>query len=142
MLHQTAVKDVSALSHSLSLPRTGARFAVYTASRTVDAAVFRGMAVQLGDSGPPKILPSVTTNELRDNLSQAINRAAFGREPVLVTRRGRKIAAIISIVDLAFLETMRQRRDEAMKEDLPVDQSRIGASMARRLSQELFWGPF
>jgi len=41
---------------------------------------------------------------------------------VLVTRRGGKIAAIVSIVDLTFLETMRQRKDEAMKEKLPVDQ--------------------
>ena len=63
------------------------------------------MAAQLDDFGPPKVLPSVSTNELRDNLSQTINRAAFGREPVLVTRRGRRIAAIISTVDLAFLET-------------------------------------
>jgi prevent-host-death family protein len=76
------------------------------------------MAAQLDDFGPPKVLLSVSTNELRDNLSQWINRAVFGREPVLVTRRGRKIAAIISIADFAFLETMRQRRDEAMTEKL------------------------
>ena len=108
--------------------------------RRVDAAVFRSMAAQLDDFGPPKVLPSVSTNELRDNLSQTINRAAFGREPVLVTRRGRKIAAIISTVDLAFLETMKQRKDEAMTEKLPADQSWIGPAIARRLYWELFFG--
>jgi len=91
------------------------------------------MAAQLDDFGPPKVLLSVSTNELRDNLSQWINRAVFGREPVLVTRRGRKIAAIISIADFAFLETMRQRRDEAMTEKLSEDQSWIGPAIARRL---------
>jgi prevent-host-death family protein len=83
---------------------------------------------------------SAFSHELRDNLSQTINRAAFGREPVLVTRRGRKIAAIISTVDLAFLETMKQRKDEAMTEKLPADQSWIGPAIARRLYWELFFG--
>ena len=100
----------------------------------------RRVAAQLDDFGPPKVLPSASTNELRDNLSQTINRAAFGREPVLVTRRGRKIAAIISTVDLAFLETMKQRKDEAMTEKLPADQSWIGPAIARRLYWELFFG--
>ncbi len=84
------------------------------------------------DDFDPRILSSVSTNELRDSLSQTINRAAFGREPVLVTRRGRKIAAIISVVDLAFLEEM--------KEKLPVNQALIGSEMARRLYWELFFG--
>jgi prevent-host-death family protein len=106
----------------------------------VNAAVFGGMTAHLGDLGPPKILPSVSTDELRNSISQTINRAAFGTEPVLVTRRGRKIAAIISIVDLAFLERMRQRRDEAMAEDLPADQAGIGPAMARRLRGDLFFG--
>jgi PHD/YefM family antitoxin component YafN of YafNO toxin-antitoxin module len=98
------------------------------------------MAAQRDGFGPPKVLPSISTNELRDNLSQTINRAAFGIEPVLVMRRGKKIAAIISIVDLAFLETMRQRREEAMREKLPTDQLEIGPAIARRLHWELFFG--
>ena len=98
------------------------------------------MAEQLDDFGPPKVLPSVSTNELRDNLSETINRAAFGREPVLVMRRGRKIAAIISIIDLAFLDKMKQRRHEAVRERLPTDQSGIGPALARRVYWELFFG--
>jgi prevent-host-death family protein len=98
------------------------------------------VAAQLDDFGPPKILPSFSTNELRDNLSHTIKRAAFGSEPVLVTRRGRKTAAIISMVDLAFLETMKQRRDDAMRAELPTDQSRIGPAIAQRLRGELFFG--
>jgi prevent-host-death family protein len=91
---------------------------------------------------PPKVLPSLSTSELRDNLSETINRAAFGSEPVVVVRRGRKIAAIISIVDLAFLQTMKQRRAEAMSEKLPADQSGIGPAMARHLCWEIFFaGP-
>jgi prevent-host-death family protein len=108
--------------------------------REVNAAVFEGMTAHLGDFGPPKVLPSVSTDELRNSISQTVNRAAFGTEPVLVTRRGRKIAAIISIDDLAFLETMKQRRDEIMSEDVPSGQTEIGPAMARRLHWDLFFG--
>jgi antitoxin (DNA-binding transcriptional repressor) of toxin-antitoxin stability system len=99
------------------------------------------MAACLDDLGPPKIPLMISTNELRDNLSSHINRAAFGSEPVFVMRRGRKIAAIVSIPDLAFLERMKQRRAEAMAENLPVDQQSVGPAMARRLYWEIFFGP-
>jgi len=98
------------------------------------------MAAQLADFGHPKVLPCVSTDELRENLSHTINRAAFGSEPVLVTRRGRKIAAIISIEDLEFLEAMKQRREEAITEKLPADQLQVGSAMERRLKWELFFG--
>jgi prevent-host-death family protein len=88
------------------------------------------MAAQRDDFDPPRVLPAVSTNELRNNLSQSINRAAFGQEPVLVTRRGRKVAAIVSIVDLAFLETMKRRRKEALAGKLPADQSWTGPETA------------
>ncbi len=100
----------------------------------------RGMTSQLADFAHPEALPSVSTDELRKNLSHMINQAAFGSEPVLVTRRGRKIAAIISIVDLELLETMKQRREEALAEKLPANQSQVGSAMARRLGWEIFFG--
>lgn len=51
----------------------------------------------------PRLPPSVTTEELRRRLSQVLSRAAYGIEPVVVTRRGLKIAAIVSMDDYAFL---------------------------------------
>ena len=36
--------------------------------------------------------------------------AAYGMDPVLITRRGRKIAAVVSMHDLALLVQMRLRR--------------------------------
>jgi len=89
---------------------------------------------------PPSVSPSVTTNELRDNLSQVVNRAAYGCAPVFITRRGRKIAAIISIEDLEFLEKMRQRRDEARGYTPPADQSKVGAALADQPRRKLFFG--
>jgi prevent-host-death family protein len=56
-------------------------------------------------------MPEMSTEELRRNLSQVINRAAYGIDPVLITRRGRKIAALISLDDFALLVRMQQQRD-------------------------------
>jgi prevent-host-death family protein len=39
----------------------------------------------------------MSTEKLRRNLSQIINRAAYGMDPVLVTRRGLKMVAVISM---------------------------------------------
>jgi prevent-host-death family protein len=74
------------------------------------------MAAQLSDFIRPSIPPEVSTEELRRSLSEIVNRAAFGSHPVLITRRGRKIAAIVSIDDLVLLERMRRRRDEMRAE--------------------------
>ena len=90
--------------------------------------------------GRPRILAMYSTNELRDNLSAIVNRAAFGMSPIIITRRGFKVAAVISIDDLYFLERMRDRRAAAMAEELPKDPELIGPAIARRLWRELFFG--
>ena len=100
------------------------------------------MPCQLKDYGPPKILHSVTTEELRSNLSETINRAAFGVDPVLVTRRGRKTAAIISLVDLVFLENMKKRREEIMTEKVADTLDSVGPDIGRRLKWEIFFGRY
>ena len=48
-------------------------------------------------------LESVATVVARNKFSTLINRVAFGRERILLTRRERKIAAIVPIRDLERL---------------------------------------
>jgi prevent-host-death family protein len=45
----------------------------------------------------------VNSVELRNHLSDTLNRARFGRERIVVARRGRILAAIIPPEDLEFL---------------------------------------
>jgi prevent-host-death family protein len=52
----------------------------------------------------------MTTEEFRRNLSQIVSRAAYGIDPVLITRRGIKIAAVISMDDFTLLERARWER--------------------------------
>ena len=78
----------------------------------------------------------VTVNELRSNLSETINHAAYGAEPVVVTRRGRKIAAFISLEDLIFLERMKKRRAAARAEKEPTDTNQVHSWIVRRSEAE------
>lgn len=50
-------------------------------------------------------------NKEREGFADAINRAAFGNERVLLRRRGRAVAAVIPIDDLRLLEALEDRLD-------------------------------
>jgi len=54
---------------------------------------------------------SVSITELNSTLSQCLNRAAFGRERIIVTSRGKPKAALISIEDLRRLEELEELED-------------------------------
>jgi hypothetical protein len=47
----------------------------------------------------------------REGFADAINRAAFGNERVLLRRRGRAVAAVVPLDDLRLLEALEDRID-------------------------------
>jgi hypothetical protein len=47
----------------------------------------------------------------RAGFADAINRAAFGNERVLLRRRGRAVAAVVPLDDLRLLEALEDRID-------------------------------
>jgi len=49
---------------------------------------------------------TITTGKAREQLSNVINRAAFGKERVVLTRRGKEIAAVVPIEDVKLLEEL------------------------------------
>ena len=49
--------------------------------------------------------------EIRNNLAEAINRAAYAGERVILERRGKPVAAIVSVDDLKVLEEMEDQED-------------------------------
>jgi hypothetical protein len=50
-------------------------------------------------------------NKEREAFADAINRAAFSSERVLLRRRGRAVAAVVPIEDLRLLEALENRID-------------------------------
>ena len=50
------------------------------------------------------MLNTVSTAEARKKLAEIVNKVAYGKEPVVLTRRGEKIAALISMEELELLQ--------------------------------------
>jgi prevent-host-death family protein len=55
---------------------------------------------------------SVDTSQVKAQLSEFIGRVAFGHERVLVLRRGKPVAALVSVEDLRRLEVADMAPDE------------------------------
>jgi prevent-host-death family protein len=53
-------------------------------------------------------LPS---GKVRQDFSETVNRVAYGRERIVLHRRGRDLAALIPVEDLALLEAVEDRLD-------------------------------
>lgn len=77
-------------------------------------------------------MSTVTTVKARESLSEVINRSAYGKERIVLTRRGKEVAAVVPVEDLKLLEALETRLDlEAIeqaladpenKESIPWDQ--------------------
>ena len=64
---------------------------------------------------------SINTIDAKEEFSELINRVSHNKEKIILTRRGKEIAVIIPIEDLAILQTIQNKTDlqeaaEALKE--------------------------
>lgn len=53
----------------------------------------------------------VSTVEARENLSELINQAAYGKERIVLTRRGKELVALVPMDDFDLLEELEDRID-------------------------------
>ncbi len=49
--------------------------------------------------------------EVRDNLAEVVNRVAYGGERVVLKRRAKGVAAVVSMEDLRLLEELEDQAD-------------------------------
>ena len=56
-------------------------------------------------------MAKISTVEARNDFAEVINRASFGKERFVLTRRGKDLAAIIPVEDLELLEELEDRMD-------------------------------
>jgi len=54
---------------------------------------------------------TVSTADARKNFSDLINKVAYGNESIILTRRGKKVAAIVSTDDLELLQQIEDYID-------------------------------
>ena len=65
-------------------------------------------------------MSDISTAEARRNLAELVNRVAYGKERVILTRHGKQLCAVIPIEDLSLLDRIR-----AAAEDLDVSDALV-----------------
>ncbi|HEY2381544.1 MAG TPA: type II toxin-antitoxin system Phd/YefM family antitoxin [Terriglobia bacterium] len=55
----------------------------------------------------------VSVKDMRDHIAEIVNRAAFGKERILVTRHGKNVAAIVPVEDVETMEYLEDQYDIA-----------------------------
>lgn len=63
----------------------------------------------------------VSVSDARETFAELVNRAAYGHERVLVSRRGKPIAAIVPIEDVEYLERIEDEFDLRAIEEALAD---------------------
>ena len=66
------------------------------------------------------MLSSISTVEIKTHLSSWLNRVAFKKERLVVLRRGKPVAALVSLEDLRRLEALDARPDETTATSHPI----------------------
>ncbi len=53
------------------------------------------------------MITTITTAEARKNFADIINRVDYGKEPVVLTRRGQEVAVLVSMDELELLQQLK-----------------------------------
>jgi prevent-host-death family protein len=81
--------------------------------------------------------PAVTTAAARKNFSELINRVAYGKDRVVLTRRNRPLVAVVPIEDIELIEEIEDREDLKAARAAMRDIRRHGAVPWSRIKKEL-----
>ena len=76
----------------------------------------------------------MTAVEARDRFSDLLNRAAYGKERVILTRRGKELVAVVPLEDLKLLEAIGEVID---LQDARKALEEPGSVILEELRQEL-----
>ena len=64
--------------------------------------------------------------EIRNNMADALNRVAYQGERIILERRGKGVAAIVPMDDLALLEALEDREDVKAARKALAEMKRTG----------------
>jgi prevent-host-death family protein len=78
-------------------------------------------------------MTAVSATEARDAFGETLNRVAYGKERVVLSRRGKPLAALIPLEDLELLEELEDRLDvQSVREALTESGERLPYEEVRR----------
>ncbi len=82
-------------------------------------------------------MDSVNTTEARENLAEVLNRVAYAKDRVRITRRGKQLAAVVPIEDLEYLERMEEEIDIREVKKALADVKKNGTIPLEEVKKEL-----
>lgn len=76
-------------------------------------------------------------SKARQGFADTINRVAYGKERVVVRRRGKEIAAVVPIDDLRLLEELEDRIDLADARAALAEIKKKGATPLDKIAKDI-----
>jgi antitoxin Phd len=83
-------------------------------------------------TGGAAMTTKLSTADVRKNFSNIVNRVSFGKESIILTRRGEDIAALVAMDELRLLQELEDRIDIA-------DAIKAIKEQGEDISAEQFW---
>ncbi len=80
---------------------------------------------------------NISSKEARGQLSAVVNRAAYAKERVVLTRHGKAVAAVVPIEDLELLEKLEDKLDLEDARKALADVKKKGSVSWKKLKAEL-----
>lgn len=82
-------------------------------------------------------MTTMSSSDAREHFPELISEAAFGKKRFIVTRRGKKLAAIIPIEDLDMIESIENRIDLEDARKALADVKKKGSTSWKKVKAEL-----
>ena len=82
-------------------------------------------------------MTKVSTVQARDQFSEVINRVAYGKERVVLTRRGKDLVGVVPIEDIRLLEALEDQLDRAAATDALADYALHGGMDWEQVKAEM-----
>ncbi len=79
----------------------------------------------------------IQVSEIRDNLAEFLNRTAYGNERLVIERRGKAVAALVSMDDMELLLKLEAEVDLADARKALAEAEEEGTVSWKSLKQEL-----
>ena len=82
-------------------------------------------------------METLNTSGARERLAEVLNRVAYAKDRVRITRRGKAIAAVVPIEDLELIERLEDQLDLLEAEKALTEAGRKGTIPPDALREEL-----
>ena len=85
-------------------------------------------------------MSDVSAAAARKNLTELVNRVAYGKERVVLTRHGKRLCALVPLEDLTLLDRVREMAHRRDVSDALSDEARGSTVSWSALKRELGFG--